>query len=169
VFYVELGKENNMRRALFQKFIGLLMVLTITFAGITSPLAASGSLDPTFGSGGIVTTDFEGHNDLGRDVGVQVDSKIVVVGTSFNGRNNDFALARYHMDGSLDTTFDRDGKATTDLANGYDVASAVALQLENKIIVAGSANNDSFRYTGLHHQQSFPRPLPPGASLGLGV
>jgi len=36
-------------------------------------------------------------------VAVQSDGKIVVAGESYNGSNNDVAVARYNSDGSLDT------------------------------------------------------------------
>jgi hypothetical protein len=64
VFYVELGKENNMRRALFQKFMSLFLGLTITFAESTSTQATDDLLDTSFGSIGIVTTDFIGATIL---------------------------------------------------------------------------------------------------------
>src|SRR3990172_6796608 len=66
--------------------------------------ALVGSPDPTFGNNGIVTTDFDnGSNDVGNDIALQPDGKIVVAG--YGGQVSGFALARYNSDGSLDTTF----------------------------------------------------------------
>ncbi|MCA9066026.1 MAG: hypothetical protein KDA96_23320, partial [Planctomycetaceae bacterium] len=65
-----------------------------------------GSLDTSFDSDGILTTDVSGANDLGYSVAVLADGRIVVAGASNNGSNDDFALVRYNTDGSLDTTFD---------------------------------------------------------------
>ena len=56
---------------------------------------AAGALDPSFGTGGKVTTDFGSGNDYGRSVAVQSDGKIIVAGEAWNGSNTDFALVRY--------------------------------------------------------------------------
>ena len=53
------------------------------------------------------------NSDYGYSVVVQPDGKILVAGQSFNGNSWDYALVRYNTDGSLDTTFDGDGKLTT--------------------------------------------------------
>ncbi|MFF1396789.1 calcium-binding protein [Streptomyces sp. NPDC058287] len=96
-------------------------------------LAAPGDLDPSFGTGGKVTTDF-GANDGAEGVALQADGKVVAVGNSGAG----FALARYNTDGSLDTSFDTDGKVTTDFGSpSANLAHAVALQADGKIVVAG--------------------------------
>ena len=96
--------------------------------------AAAGDLDPTFGIGGIVTTDFGSSTDDAQEVVIQPDGKIVAGGT----RGLDFAVARYNTDGSLDATFGTGGLVVTDLYGGsYDIAGAVALQPDGKIVLAG--------------------------------
>jgi uncharacterized delta-60 repeat protein len=98
---------------------------------------------PTFFNGtGKQTTAIGTGNDQGRSVTVQADGKILVAGTSFNGVNEDFALARYNVDGSLDTSFDTDGKVITDFAGFVDLVQSVTVQADGKILVAGSSNND---------------------------
>ena len=57
-------------------------------------------------------------------VAIQADGKIVVAGYSWNGSEFDFALARYNADGSLDTSFDGDGKVTTDFGASSTPATA---------------------------------------------
>ncbi|MFJ3310849.1 calcium-binding protein [Streptomyces sp. NPDC086549] len=100
-------------------------------------LAAPGDLDPTFGTGGKVTTDFAGEFAGAEGVAVQADSKIIAVGASnTTGIDIDFALARYNTDGSLDSTFGTGGKVTTDFG-GSQYAVAVAVQADGKIIAAG--------------------------------
>ncbi|HET6771374.1 MAG TPA: delta-60 repeat domain-containing protein [Actinomycetota bacterium] len=98
-----------------------------------------GSLDTTFGGDGKVTTDFAGGSDLAHGVAIQADGKIVAAGEALVSGTLDFALARYNTDGSLDTTFDGDGKVTTDFAGDFDVALAVAIQGDGKIVAAGGA------------------------------
>ena len=91
----------------------------------------NGSPDTTFSGDGEQTTDF-GGSDGANGVGLQASGKIVAVG--FTG--NDFALARYNPNGSLDTTFSGDGRQTTDFG-GSDRANGVALKSTGRIIVAG--------------------------------
>ncbi len=99
---------------------------------------SDGTLDSTFDTDGKVTTDFGGGSDIGEAVAIQPDGKIVVAGNSFTGGKYDFILARYNSDGSLDTTFDTDGKVTTDfVSSNDDVGYAMALQPDGKIVVAG--------------------------------
>ena len=97
--------------------------------------AARGDLDPTFGSGGKVTTDF-GGSEIGWAVAVQPDRKVVVAGGRSESDSDDFVLARYTAKGVLDTTFDADGKVETDF-DGVDWASDVAVQGDGKIVAAG--------------------------------
>jgi uncharacterized delta-60 repeat protein len=55
------------------------------------------------------------------------------------GGDGTFAVARYDTDGTLDATFDGDGVATTDLTAGFDIANAVTIQVDGKILAAGEA------------------------------
>jgi uncharacterized delta-60 repeat protein len=95
---------------------------------------ANGSLDPAFGSGGKVRTDFGTLWDGASAVAIQADGKIVVAGS----RNAlDFALARYSPDGSLDSSFGGSGKVVTDLQSA-DWAHGVAIQPDGKIVAVGT-------------------------------
>jgi len=96
-----------------------------------------GSLDTSFGTGGKVTTAVGSSNDTGRSVVMQSDGKIIVVGSSENSTDTDFAVVRYNTNGSLDTTFSSDGKVTTAIGSGNDGANSVVLQSDGKIVVAG--------------------------------
>lgn len=131
-----------MSHTFFRTSIGVLLALTIAFAQVFPTHAADGSLDATFGNGGIVTTDIGENDDLGMDVEVQPDGRIIVAGTSSNvdGTDSGFGLIRYNPDGSLDTTFDTDGKVTTSFGTSYDLASAITLQVDGKIVAAGHAH-----------------------------
>jgi uncharacterized delta-60 repeat protein len=96
---------------------------------------AGGTLDPTFGGDGKVITRFA-WGGFAADLAIQADGKIVVVGET----NYKFVLARHNRNGTLDSTFDGNGKATTSFLP-LDVAAAasVAVQADGKIVVAGSA------------------------------
>jgi uncharacterized delta-60 repeat protein len=102
-------------------------------------LTETGELDTGFNGEGYAVTDFNGFDDRINGISLQTDGKIVAAGNSYNGANDDFAVARYNADGSLDTTFDTDGKTTTDFNGGDDEGNAVAIQYDGKIVVAGEA------------------------------
>lgn len=107
-----------------------------------------GLLDPTFGDGGIVTTDFsEGDraNDLADELLLQPDGKTVAVG--FSG--NMFSLARYNTNGLLDESFDMDGKVRTYLPPAEALANAAVLQSDGKIVAGGSIGDPWNRDFGL--------------------
>jgi uncharacterized delta-60 repeat protein len=94
-----------------------------------------GSLDASFGEGGIVTSDFKGWIDA---IAVQSDGKIVGAGSAV-GR---FALVRYETDGSPDQTFGGDGRIS--VFPDFSDATAVAIQADEKIVAAGFGGGSSF-------------------------
>ena len=95
-----------------------------------------GSLDSTFGTSGKVTTPFGTRDDEAYAITIQTDGKIVAAGRSSMGAGNfDFALARYNANGTLDTSFDLDGKVTTAISgSSNDEAFGIALQTDGKIV-----------------------------------
>jgi len=101
-----------------------------------------GILDPNFSDDGKQTTAIGSGDDVAYDVGIQSDGKIVVAGSAFDGTDNDFALARYTITGTLDTTFGVNGVVTITISAGDDVARALAIQPDDKIVVVGSADGD---------------------------
>lgn len=117
---------------------------------------ADGTLDPSFGGDGKVTTDFTRREDAAWGVAIQADGKIVAAGDAgFRTGNSRFAVARYNIDGTLDTSFGGDGKVTTQFTRKDDPVSGLVIQADGKIVVAGSAawngTNPNFalaRYNG---------------------
>jgi uncharacterized delta-60 repeat protein len=100
---------------------------------------ADGSLDSSFGSGGTVTTDFGGSKrDVVNSVAIDENGKLVVAGYTNVNNISDFAWARYNTDGSLDTSFDFDGKLIMNLGSA-EVATSMAIQADGKIVTAGSS------------------------------
>jgi uncharacterized delta-60 repeat protein len=107
---------------------------------------SDGRLDKSFGPGqdGIVLTVFDGGPCSLSAVAVQADGKIVAAGginSSLRDGVENFALARYNSDGSLDADFDADGKVVTDFNGDYDLATSVVLQSDGKIVAAGSTES----------------------------
>ena len=98
----------------------------------TVSYSQSGTLDNTFGIGGIVTTALNG-NDWGYAVAIQSDGKIIVTGNS----NSAMALVRYNSNGTLDNTFGTGGIVTSVFGSGSNIAASVVIQSDGKIVVAG--------------------------------
>lgn len=98
-----------------------------------------GSLDVGFGVGGIVTTAIGSRNDQANGVAIQSNQKIVVVGYAYMAANNNFAVVRYNVDGTLDVTFSGDGIVTTAVGVSAGEARAVAIQSNQRIVVVGRA------------------------------
>lgn len=105
-------------------------------------LLTAGDLDPSFGAGGKVTTDFGAASAQSATVALQSDGKIVVAGTTFDSTFA-FTVARYNADGTLDSTFDGDGVATTRFGDARGFATSVVIQADGKIVVAGGIADSS--------------------------
>ena len=102
---------------------------------------ANGTLDASFGTGGIVTTGF-GVSAEATSAAVQADGKIVAAGFANLDGAHDFALVRYNSNGTLDASFGTGGKVTTAfLSQGFSEAQAnsVAVQPDGRIVAAGNA------------------------------
>jgi uncharacterized delta-60 repeat protein len=115
----------------------------ITFA--LSRYSAAGTLDDSFGAGGKVVSVINNPGTIGsadaiaNAVALQGDGRIVVAGTSVGGGGDDFVLARYNTDGTPDAAFGSAGAVVTSLNAGNDRAFAMAVQDDQKIVVAGEA------------------------------
>lgn len=122
------------------KDILLLLLLILCLAGAVS---AQPELDITFNGTGKVATDFTDNMDVPHELLIQPDGKIVAVGhANTNVSPQYFALARYNVDGSLDTSFGDNGKVLTDFdkTTVNEGALAGVLQPDGKIIAAGFVN-----------------------------
>ena len=102
--------------------MAIIAALTISMAA----QAAIGDLDPTFGTGGKVTTFVGSSNSVANTVAVQADGKIVVAGIPL--------LTRYNSDGSLDAAFGTNGVVTI---SGINQGNGVVIQPDGKILVTG--------------------------------
>ncbi|MFW5439425.1 MAG: LamG-like jellyroll fold domain-containing protein, partial [Methylophilaceae bacterium] len=146
-----IGSANDYAQNVTIQTDGKILVTGQSFNGLDTDFTLTryntdGSLDISFGTGGIVNTAIGLDNDFGSDVTVQVDGKILVTGSSYNGTNYDFALVRYNADGTLDTSFSGDGMLTTAIGLADEYGRSVTVQADGKIIVGGftfnGTNND---------------------------
>ena len=138
------GSEEDLAFGVAVQPDGAIIAAGVTWAGPEEGHAfglvrygSDGTLDMTFGTEGIVKTNFTAREDMAAAVSVQSDETIVVAGTAYPG---DFAIARYTADGGLDTSFSGDGIATVDFGESKDVAEGLGIQADGKIVVSGSSN-----------------------------
>lgn len=106
-----------------------------------------GTLDPGFGSGGVVTIR-QGTNNTAQShaIALQSDGKIIVGGYTWSANNNDFALVRLKTDGVVDSTFGTDGWVYTNMkgittSGGDDQIRKLVVLADNSIIAAGYSHN----------------------------
>ncbi|MEO8148641.1 MAG: T9SS type A sorting domain-containing protein [Bacteroidia bacterium] len=133
-----------------KKNITSIIILSLIIFSIHFSDAQPGTLDAIFGTAGKVTTPVENDNDESFAIAIQPDGKIVVAGKAVNSSgNNDFALARYNTNGTLDTSFSNDGKVTLSFtANSDCYVKGVVIQPDGKIVIGGYYENlvNSFYY-----------------------
>ncbi|MCJ7509854.1 MAG: peptidoglycan DD-metalloendopeptidase family protein [Dehalococcoidia bacterium] len=109
---------------------------------------SDGGLDADFGGGGYVATQVSAASDTAHAVAMQPDGKIVaggycwIVGTTWD---YDLCLARYNPDGTLDASFDGDGKVTTTIGTVTDRPD-LALQPNGKIVTAGTCVSGTHKF-----------------------
>jgi uncharacterized delta-60 repeat protein len=104
----------------------------------------NGTLDTSFNRTGIVLVNSGGTSNAGVSasaVAIDGNGKIDVAGTMWHGSLQNFALLRLNANGSLDTTFGKNGIVTTQVGNLGSQASPLALQPDGKILVAGDGAN----------------------------
>ncbi len=95
-----------------------------------------GSLDPSFGDGGKVVTPFQ-NSVTANALVLQADGKILTAGLTSTQWSGDFAVFRYNTDGSLDNSYDTDGKSVTDIGTPGGEWRSVLVQEDSKIIAVG--------------------------------
>ena len=103
----------------------------------------NGTLDTLFGINGIVKTQFTNNSSGAYSMSIQANGKIVLAGDTYNSITlGDFALVRYNIDGSLDSTFGTMGKVITTLADSNFYGNSIAIQSDGKLILVGTFLND---------------------------
>jgi uncharacterized delta-60 repeat protein len=85
---------------------------------------------------------------------IDSEGRIVVGGYAPGASNTDFVVVRYEADGDLDTEFSGDGIVTTPVGSSNDFGRAVAIDSQDRIIVAGHAYNaeTSYEYAVVRYQ-----------------
>ena len=104
---------------------------------VLAAAAGPGQLDPEFGFGGKMRTAISGTQDSPYALAVAPSGKIYLAGAANNGSNFDFAVAAFTSAGTLDTTFGRAGRVTQPIGPGSEFITAVGVQPNGRILVAG--------------------------------
>ena len=103
-------------------------------------LLSNGTPDPAFGGGVVVRTQWGSSTRdyaYARAVGHQPSGRVVAIGSFEHDPRRDVALARYHTDGTLDTSFGADGKPLLDLG-GAEVIEGGLVRADGSILAVGS-------------------------------
>ena len=103
-----------------------------------------GTLDGTFGSGGKLDIDASVGptvDSSAQALLIQTDGKLLVAGNAEGASNSDFLVLRLNTDGTLDQTFGDHGIARNSIG-GFDVANAMVLQPDGRIVLAGQSDGD---------------------------
>ena len=109
-----------------------------------------GSLDNSFGTGGMVTTAVDTFDDQAAAITLQADGKIILAGQTRDSVLS-MALVRYNSDGTVDSSFGVNGRVVTHVAI-QSVFSAVAVQSDGEILAAG---HTATQYIGLDLDHDF--------------
>lgn len=104
----------------------------------------NGILDTTYGTGGKVTTNFAGREDMAWAGAWDGEDRFTVAGRVHSGSNYDVGIARYNSDGSLDSNWGASGKMTQAISTtGNDVPRGMTIFGSNDILVTGRVHNGS--------------------------
>jgi len=120
-----------------------------------------GSLDGSYGNGGITHVDFNENYDEIWAMYQQPDGKMVAAGYAIITANENFALCRVNTDGSIDSAFGNNGRITTQIQSNNDRALSVTEQLDGKVILGGYATDS----TGYRGQMTLARYLTPTVNV----
>ncbi|MDD2534949.1 MAG: hypothetical protein PHW78_00045 [Macromonas bipunctata] len=160
VVSLSLGDGNDAGNAVALQADGKVVVVGTTTSTdktsniVVARLLPNGQLDTSFGKAndgtpdGVVNLSLGDGNDTGNAVALQADGKIVVAGTNTDAGSSNIAVVRLTKTGALDKTFGvgqddgtPDGVVSLSLGKGDDVASAVAVQADGKVVVAGTTTS----------------------------
>ncbi len=132
----DFGGPDDAKRVLIQSDGKILVVGDSDDAVVVARYRTDGLLDASFSADGKVLTDL-GTNAVVNDAVLQTDGKLVVAGA--NG--SDFALVRYNVNGTLDTSFGGSGIVVTNLPD-FSAVQRVMLQSDGKILAIGDNDGD---------------------------
>ncbi len=105
----------------------------------------TGNLDPTFNGTGTMVFDVNGNNteyDLAANLDVDANNNIWIAATTRNGvssADNDFVVAKIKPDGTLDATFNGNGRKTFTPNTNENYCRSIKVDANGKIVVGGTS------------------------------
>jgi uncharacterized delta-60 repeat protein len=115
--------------------------------GMTSLAAVrlnpDGSFDTSFNGTGKMAISVTAGNDQGLASVAGPDGKILIAGYGVPGDQKDILLSKFNADGTIDPQFGNSGTTTMDAGDTHSQIRAMALQPDQKIIVAGNQPSSS--------------------------
>jgi uncharacterized delta-60 repeat protein len=144
VAYTDFGTTSNVNSDICQQMLlkndgSFFLVFEMNEQSMVTHRLADGALDKTYGNNGYSQSVPLRH----PSAVLQPDGKIVVGGYTMINNSNDFVLARFNTDGSLDNSFSGDGLVTVDFSSTGDYLNDIALQPDGKIIAVGRSDSQS--------------------------
>jgi len=107
---------------------------------------SNGSLDTSFNSPhGYIIQPIGLSTDYGLSLAIQTDGKILLGGRCLNGSNDDFCIARFNSNGTLDTSFGSSGKVIQPIGSVSDYGYSLAIQSDGKILLGGYCYNVGYK------------------------
>jgi uncharacterized delta-60 repeat protein len=115
----------------------------------TDPMTGFGAVDPITGNRSGFASPYSSGEENAYALALQPDGKIVVAGqnSALDNSGDHFVLARFNLDGTMDSAFGNSGKVVTQVSS-YDWAWALTVQSNGKIIAAGTSNASADHASG---------------------
>ncbi len=142
-----LGSGHNVANAVKLDAFGRIVIAGKAYNGANDDFAiqrftSNGVPDNAFSGDSRQITTFGTTDDQAHGLAIATNGRIMVAGETVIGGNKLFAIARFHTNGNLDTSFDTDGKVTTSFAGSSDdSAKEVLMQPNGRILVGGHSYN----------------------------
>ncbi|MFO0999032.1 MAG: Calx-beta domain-containing protein [Planctomycetaceae bacterium] len=128
---------------------GRIIVGGVAFSGGRNQFAAIryldyGGLDTSFDGDGLLLSPIRPYSDSASQIFVRPDGKFYLGGNSYGSTDQDFAVARYNPNGTLDSTFGTNGATTIAIGAGDDIMNAMAVQSDGNLLLAGSVHKAGY-------------------------
>jgi uncharacterized delta-60 repeat protein len=120
----------------------ILHLATATGSTVFIRYSPNGAQDISFGVGGVRSTSSTVGLQSIRDAALQPDGKFIVVGEYVVGGVTGFGIFWYNEDGSLDNSFDGDGKVYVRINNSTSIATSVTIAANGQIVASGQATEN---------------------------
>jgi len=147
VTYDVIGQDDYINKVLIQND-GKILCMGRTQASwqnddvLMARFLPTGELDPTFGQNGVVITAISSNNDVGNDMVIQDDGKVLVAGYTTLSNDFDLLLLRYKPDGGIDSAFGNNGVLVMDVEEENNILQSIELLSDGRILGFGRVGND---------------------------